>query len=108
MKFEQLIPLMLNKTPEESLHDFELYVHQRNQDINTYNEETKRKLSKSKQERLILTDEEKILMKALGLKQKDLLSLRGITSKSSKQIMEEENNAEEEDDDESVVALIND
>lgn len=106
MKFEQLIPLFLNKPNDQCFSDFEKYVHIRNQDINTFNEQTKKKIARQSKQKdaIIFTEEEKALMKALGLKPKDLAALRGI--KSSKETLANEEEFDNGDDDEDVKELI--
>jgi hypothetical protein len=91
MQLSQLFKNFGTSTPEEQAEFIALYRLRRAEDMekpSTY----KKKLSASPKktvEKLTLSDEEKALMKLLGLKQKDILAMRAVTTEIEDEIQDD-------------------
>ena len=100
MRLEDLYPNFGNMNIEEQAVYVTQYRHKRAEDLQVF--APARVSKKPKQNKLELTTEEKLLMKALGLKQKDMLALK---SSVGEEVKESEDNIfvddtyEEEEDD---------
>jgi hypothetical protein len=80
MRLEQLYPDFSSLPSEAQTADLSAYRLRRAQDLNKPPAEKKPTTGKRSQYDLSLTDEDKALMKMLGIKPKDLLALRAATA----------------------------
>jgi hypothetical protein len=77
MRLENLYPSFDNASPEEQLEYVTLYRLRRAEDmLKTPTWPKVKKVAKSKAKVPSLTEEEKVLMQLLGLKKKDVITLR--------------------------------
>jgi hypothetical protein len=79
MRLENLYPNFGRSSPEDQLAYIIEYRTRRAKDLETIPSTTKA-TSSSKSDKIVLTDEEKLIMKMLNLKQRDVIALRGATS----------------------------
>lgn len=80
MRLENLYENFGSASPERQAQYMSEYRLRRSEDMSkTPTWPKPKKISKGKKPKVILTGEEKVLMKLLGLKQKDVVALRSLT-----------------------------
>lgn len=79
MRLENLYLNFGTSSPEEQLAYVVAYRLKRAEDMAKPIPSRKKKSEKASAAKVVLTEEEKVVMQLLGLKQKDIIALRGIT-----------------------------